>query len=363
MSDNNILNGFKLKYLGIFIFCLLLLFSGIGCSSSETVTEPSDEEAVEEYINIEIVTFFSGTSVYAVGIAMAELINEQSDFLRATAVEGKSGLANIRMLIDEEDKRSNTIIWGNPVDLWESANGVSPWEEANDDVKPFVSNAMIAQHLFTLDPNIKSLKDLSGKTVAIGPGHIATRVTFIQALIEASGAENVRYENLGLFEQMQALADGVIDATVANVYLYSVDPFEYAWGAESEEVLATREVYAIPIDEEMVNKGIANMPAEGFPLFKFNIEPNLLLDTQDYPITMQGGPSCFSAHVDMDPRIIKEFMRIYYANMDKFVDYNPFAVYINDYTAGLLGLDDQYIHPAGLEFMEESGYKYYKELE
>jgi len=345
------------KRLAIVMLVGIMLFSGIvGCESSP---QGDTGAGVKE---VDIYTFLTGTSVYAIGVGMQELINEQSDWLRATAVEGRSAVSNIEMLLREEDARKNTIIWANPADLWELREGVGPFEQKSNDIRPFISNALIGQHIFTMDPNIKSLSDLEGKTVAIGPGHMATRVTFVKKLIEAAGVKNVRYENLDLAAQMQALADGQVDATVANIYFLDLNPFEFQFGSECLETLAVHTVYAIPIPEEIYDKAFSEMGGT-WPTVKMRLEPYQLLETQDEPIFITAFPSTFSAHVDIDPEIVKEFMRIYFDNLDKFAEYHPVNVYINEKTAALLTLDDEFIHPAGLDFMKERGYSYYKNIE
>lgn len=314
-----------------------------------------------EKANVEIYTYFSGTSVYSVGIAMQELINEQSKTLQAMAIEGRDPTANVKVLLNDENARKNTIIWANPSELWSLRVGVRPYDQASNDILPFVCNALVGELLVTMDPAIKTLSDLAGKRVAVPVGE-SSEVKYLEVLFEAAGVENVIYERLGFSEMMTSLADGRVDASVAYIYLFSLEPIEFQHGAESQEVLAVNEIYPVYKDEATI-KIAKEMMGDDFPVISFEVEPFKLLDTQAEPYNVIAYASCFAAHVDIDPEIVKEFMRVYYDNCDRFVEYHPSAKFITKDTAGLLTSKPENIHPAGLEFIEEHGYKYYEGFE
>lgn len=333
----------------------LLLIMGLlmGCGPSET-----EEGETSGKKDVEIYTYFSGTSVYSVGVAMQELTNKESDTIRAMAIEGRDPTANVKLLLNDEEARKNTIIWGNPSELWSLRVGVRPYEEANNDIRPFLCNALVGELLVTMDPKIKTLVDLSGKRVAVPVGE-SSEVKYLEVLFEAAGAENVKFERLSFEEMMTSLADGRVDASVAYIYIFSMDPIEFQHGAESQEVLAVNKIYPVYKDKETIEKA-KGMMGNDFPVVSFEVEPGKILDTQTEPYNVVAYASCFAAHVDIDPEIIKEFMRIYYENADKFVEYHPSAEFINTNTAGLLTSKPENIHPAGLEFVQEHGYKYHE---
>lgn len=308
--------------------------------------------------NVEIYTYFSGTSAYSVGIAMQEFLNKESEIMRATSIEGRDPTANVKLLLNDENARKNTIIWANPSELWSLRVGVRPYEQSSNDILPFVCNALVGELLVTMDPAIKTLGDLAGKRVAVPVGE-SSEVKYLEVLFEAAGVDNVKFERLGFEEMMTSLADGRVDASVAYIYIFSLDPVEFQHGAESQEVLAINEVYPVYKDDATIERA-KEMMGDDFPVISLVIEPGKILDTQTEPYNVIAYASCFAAHVDMDPEIIKDFMRVYYDNCDKFVEYHPSAKFITKETAGLLTSTPENIHPAGLEFVEENGYKYYE---
>lgn len=351
----------KLVFVGLFLCLMLMTGLLIGCTTDDAVGEDATDEPAVEKTDIEIYTFFAGTSVYSVGIAMQEFINTQSDFLQATAIEGRDAAANIRILLDDEAARKNTIIWGNPAELWSLRVGSGSYDQVNNDIKPFVSNALVGEILVTMNPDIKTLRDLSGKRIAVPPGD-SSEIDFFEKLVEAAGAENVQFERLVFSDLMAALADGRVDASIAYIYLFSLDPVEFTHGTESQEVMAVHTVYPVYKESADIAKA-KEMMGSDFPVLELSLEPYDLMETQDEAYTVIAYASCFSAHVDMDPKIVTEFMRIYYDNIDKFVDYHPAAKFLNTSTAGLLTTKPEYIHPAGLAFVEEHGYQYYENID
>ena len=353
-----------------FLVASLVIGLVAGCASEDSVGDEDAETIVDDDVainpgdektNIEIYTFFAGTSVYSVGVAMQELINSQSDILQATAIEGRDAAANVKILLDDEAARQNTIIWGNPAELWSLRVGNSPYDQANNDIRPFVSNALVGEILVTMNPEIKTLSDLSGKRVAVPPGD-SSEVVFFEKLLEAAGAEDVRIERLVFSELMTALADGRVDASIAYIYLFSLDPVEFTHGTESQEVMAVHTVYPVYKDAEDIAEAKIMM-GNDFPVLELTLQPYELMDTQDEEYAVIAYASCFAAHVDIDPIIVTEFMRIYYENVDRFVDYHPAAKFINTSTAGLLTIRPEYIHPAGLEFVENNGYEYFEDMD
>jgi TRAP-type uncharacterized transport system substrate-binding protein len=86
---------------------VIMLVIGLvsGCSNDSSV-EPGTEKT-----HVEIYTLSAGTSTYAQGVVIADLITRESDFLRATAIESPSPVRNIMILLEEEGKRKNTFIF------------------------------------------------------------------------------------------------------------------------------------------------------------------------------------------------------------------------------------------------------------
>jgi len=83
--------------------CLILMLAALPILTACGETTP------EEY-EIEIYGGKAGMSTYAASIAMAELINANSTWLKATAVEAPSVTSCFQLLLNEPERRADTLI-------------------------------------------------------------------------------------------------------------------------------------------------------------------------------------------------------------------------------------------------------------
>lgn len=107
--------------------------------------------------------------------------------------------------------------------------------------------------IVTLDPNIKSVADLAGKNVSIGAAGSGVYFNAVDVLgaygIDADTGINPTYQSFG--DSVEALQDGKIDAAfvVAGAPTTAIT-----------SLAATRQVYLVSLDDEHINKLIADSP-------------------------------------------------------------------------------------------------------
>ena len=107
--------------------------------------------------------------------------------------------------------------------------------------------------IVTLDPNLKSVADLAGKTVSVGDAGSGTYFNAVDILsaygIDAENDINPVYESFGT--SADSLQDGKIDAAFVVA------------GAPTNAVTslsATKDVYLISLDDDHINALIASSP-------------------------------------------------------------------------------------------------------
>ena len=107
--------------------------------------------------------------------------------------------------------------------------------------------------IITLDPNIKSVADLKGKSISIGAAGSGTYFNAVDVLgaygIDADKDINPTYQSFG--DSVEALQDGKIDAAfvVAGAPTTAVTSLS-----------ATKTVYLVSLDDEHINKLVADSP-------------------------------------------------------------------------------------------------------
>ncbi|MBN1105175.1 MAG: hypothetical protein JXL84_17305, partial [Deltaproteobacteria bacterium] len=150
---------------------------------------PSAAQERKPY-QIEIYTFRVGTFTYAMGVALAEMINKQSSWLRATAIEASSGAVTPKILAMEPASRKKIIGF---MDRWEPETGYPPFKEPYMGIKEMAVIGFVTNGFVTLDPKIKTVKDFSGKKVGLGTSPSVARVDLPKAAILKAGAKDVKF--------------------------------------------------------------------------------------------------------------------------------------------------------------------------
>lgn len=116
------------------------------------------------------------------------------------------------------------------------------------------------QHFISIDPEIKSVRDLSGKKVSVGaPGSGCE--TLSRLIIEAAGLsyDDIQVSYYSQLEAAQAMRDGNIDALFYNfaypgAAVQEITKVREVWVYPGEVVQEITAVYFVPIDEDIIEK-------------------------------------------------------------------------------------------------------------
>ncbi|GAH23824.1 unnamed protein product, partial [marine sediment metagenome] len=168
------------------------------------------------------------------------------------------------------------------------------------------------QHILTLDPNVKSIKDLKGKRVSVGaPG--SGNETISKLLIETAG---LTYDDMTVSyysqpEAAQALKDRNVDVVFWN--------FAYP-GSAVQEVTAVRDVYFVSVDDDILKKLIAE-----FPYYQEGKIPANTYKGQNYDVvTVQDGNDVV-VNKDVDENIAYLLVKILFENAKEIHNVHPVA--------------------------------------
>lgn len=233
------------KYIAFLVSAAMLLTSLVGCSnntaSSASSSVPSSSNA---RIDVELLGS-SGTS-YQVAVGVADIISNADNGYRMSATGTTNTAANI-IAMQEKDPNKAIYMISNAAFV-SAKEGTAAFTEygPNDQGRMICAFSFGNNGLVTLNPNIKSIEDLDGKSVGWDAEAIHTE--HFRKVCEILGI-NVDIKCLGFTDKYEALSDGLVDAVYGNFTGASgtvMTPVTYL-----QEILLTEQVYPIPFPEEL----------------------------------------------------------------------------------------------------------------
>ncbi len=314
--------------------------------------------AAQKPFEITISTIPAGFSSYIMGVALAEQINKNSTWLKAIATEGRGPVEHMKTLVRKPEKRKNYLFFNTTWDIWEAKKQMGPYKgfEFDYDDFRFVSLLGIAGNgVSTLDPDIKSLKDLVGKKAIFDSGKGKGREVAYFGIMKAAGIDvsKVKFQYARGKGAADTLRDGLVDAIYTGHILKKL-PNIYGNSPYMAELVATKKTYFLSFDKDSVD---AYKEETGHPLGLVNVPPKLLSPTQTKPCGILIKPLAFAAHLDMPDHVIAEILRVIYENAHVFKEYTPLGAILTRETMASLGVPAKAYHPAAVKFFKRKGIK------
>lgn len=191
---------------------LVTLFASIGTVSSQAKTV-----AIPRFI--EIGTAATGGAYYPIGIAMAEILTSALK-TQATAQVTGGAVENIRLIQEGSVKIALT----STSSAYRGLKGLPPFQKASPRVTGLFSNLTQGVYQIAVRENsgIKTLQDLRGKRVSLGPqGGLAVEMS--DYIFKAGGFSiaDVKATFLSYEESATMMDDGNLDAVVIQAALPS----------------------------------------------------------------------------------------------------------------------------------------------
>lgn len=335
----------------IIIIVLIIAYLDIFVSFPEAQTK-------KEPFQIEISTLPTGFASYLIGVGLADLINKKSTLIRATHIEGRSPVVHMRTLITKPEKRKNYLFFNTTWDIWEAKRRLGPFEKIPfnyDEFKFIFLMGVAGNGLCTLDPNIKTLKDIVGKRVIFDSTPGGGREIVYKGIMSELGipVDKIKYQYASGEAASAALRDGMADVIYSGSALKTL-PYTHIASPFTAELIATKNVYFISFEE----KGIKSFKEKtGHPLDFQVLPPKILGPLQTEPYTILLKPLGFCAHQDMPEDVVFELLRVVYENAHLLKEYTPMAEIITKETLASLGIPEGGYHPAAQKFFRGKGVK------
>ena len=307
---------------------------------------------------VEIHSWAPGSTTYVMGVALADMINRSSTWLKATSVASKGTTVNTKTLFSEPERRKNTLIWANLSDHFLANAGRLPGmpNQKYETLRVVTLVGAIGNGLVTLDPNIKNIRDFAGKRFAVGPKGAWGLDEKVKALFRAAGVEaSIKFENMDYDTAKDALRDGLVDGAIAAV-IY-IGGGKWVGNPAMEELITTKQVHFVKWNQEDGEKAaqLLDVPPEVFPTYV--IPAGTITPTQE-PWSVNNSYMLWSADLEMPEDVVYEITRIVYENVDEFGKYHISGKAISKATMSSSESDDPgRVHPGALKFYKEKGLK------
>ena len=320
----------KLRYL--FLPVLLLLFTA--CSSGGSNSDGGSSQ--REYLSIG--TAPPGGAFFVVGGALAEVLNAQSQETWNVTAEATSGSQeNIRRLATGE----LDFAVSNAAITYFAVRGTEGWDRAYPARAVMTLAPNVTAFLTLANSEIKTLSDLKGHRVSIGPAGAGFEY-FVRPLLAAHGVQLTDFTPLNATQSgaVDLLTDGAADA----VLLGGAVPT-----ASITQASASMDVYFIPYEresvEELVNEYVFFDPAT---------IPENTYRGQD---TAFDGLNVGSMHLitsaNLDEEVVYRVTKTLYENREQVVQRHAAGAAIN--AVNVVRDTGTEFHPGAIRFYREIG--------
>jgi len=166
---------------------------------------------------IEIGTAGTGGAYYPIGIAMAEILTQKLK-IQATAQVTGGAVENIRLIQDGSVKIALTTT----ANAFRGLNGLPPFTKPNPRVAGLFSNLTQGVYQIAVRDNsgIKTLQDLKGKRVSLGPqGGLGVELSDYVFKAAGFSISDIKATFLSYEESVTMMDDGNLDAVIIQTAL------------------------------------------------------------------------------------------------------------------------------------------------
>ena len=155
-----------MKKMFLVIIVCLVGMSSVWATGGSQGSQQAGASGREPY-RIQIYTNASGTFLYILGVGIAEILNDQHPWLRATAIEGPGSQANELMMYEADDEmRRHSIYYGSADNAWRGTGAFAGKQNTRSKLGFCIT--LNLNGLVSNDPNITRAEDFVGLNCLVG---------------------------------------------------------------------------------------------------------------------------------------------------------------------------------------------------
>ena len=286
---------------------------------------------------------------YSLCQALAKFINDKSTWLRADVVSTAGITGDVDMAKEQPQQyigiNSFSHIHYRPGHEWGEKRGTYTGER-------FIANATsMTQLLVTYDPNIKSIKDLSGKVVDVGRKGAANTPDH-KAIIESYGMlDKVKFVYTGFGGGANKMRDGLVDTTF--LLFNQTYPITFSKGGFIEKLETKGPVYYVGFDRDILLK----LRDKEFATVPVRVPAGSLGKNQPRDLWAFNDPTYFFADERMDEKVVYEVTRVIWETpAEEWAKWNPMGAHMNAvFKPAMPSIKLFKAHPGAKKFYDEKG--------
>lgn len=339
---------------------MVIGFSLVIAVSILSLTFVSPAFAQHKKVTVRLYTNPPGGLMYTMGFALCQLINKHSKWLRCHAIETTSTYENLRDLVGHPELDNiwfgeATTIGVDQLSLGlKPYKGIGPWKGT----KWLALMANIGVPLITLNPNIKTGRDLSGKRFGLGPRGSTNSYMPRWLMKYAWGNWSKVIKEYGNSPNIAVnrLIGGTVDATWQGAVLYGPGKYKKWFPIPSfDRLLSARKIYFLKLNEKDMAKVRKKKGLEAFRLIYGRAEKQGINHTPKWAGLLNQIGWLVSKNMPADT--VTEIMRILYTYANQFATYSPAGKGITKQSLGQLSVPRQSYDRAAIKFLESKGQK------
>jgi uncharacterized protein len=351
----------------------LLLIAGLtltGCSSPAPspaapapASSPSAPAATQSAApqhapyEIELPSGKFGGFAYINGTGLADVINKNSKWLKATNLEVPGGIENIKKDYDSAEKKAHSVRVASGTVFWNAIAGAAPFTQKYSPKSIFTFNVPI-NYFATMDASIKKIEDLAGKKVMVG-GRGSSQMSDVMFILQDcySVWDKVDQQYLDFTSAKDNFMDGLLPAIIGSGGWEGGSKFSLR--PDMIEIVRVKgdKVYFVGQTAESVAAGAKK---RGWPVAALKIPAKSLTET--LPVTDMytfAGQLGWFAYPEVPEDVVYEICRVVYENRDTFGKLDSSFKMMSDPQglAFMAAANESEVHPGALKFYKEKSLK------
>jgi TRAP transporter TAXI family solute receptor len=331
-------------------FLVWINIGGLGLVLSILSSPGIAAAAVHPVVKIDILTSAMGGEGYVMSFALSDIANKAHSWLRLRGIETTGIAENLKTLAKEPQRRPNSVIFANAGAVYQAKMGLPPYEGSYDTVRAIALFSPSRYFWVTINPNLKTPRDLVGKKVGIFPKGSPAIMEW-EAMLKYGFGMNPKEINwiyLPLGSGIDSLSDGRLAATWAGA---SPPPMNTTV-PQLQTLLPVRDVYFIGFSEETAKEARKNT---GFPTYVAEV-PSGTYSPKQAKFYGHIQHMSWWADLSMDNEIVYEITKTIYENLDKFGNYHALGKTMTKASLAQIGVEEMF-HPGAIKFYKEKGIK------
>lgn len=328
------------KLLGVAAVLMVGVVAVAGCGGKQPGQSGQAGQPAAKAKELLFATGGTGGTYYPLGGSIAQVWNEKVPTVHVTVQSSGASVENLRLLgkgeadlalamnnIAEDAYKGQGSFKGQPVKNFMAVGVVYP---------------EVIQNFVAADSNIKSIADLKGKKVAVGPTGSGTEVT-TRIILKAYGIDYKDIEPI--YATFADAVDQFKDKHIDSAWNVLAVP-----ASAIQDVSTMRKIRFLPIEGPDLEKLLKEQP-----LFaKYDIPANSY-PGQDKPVPTVSLQSALYVRSDMDENMVYQLTKTLYEDQALIAKNNATGKQI-DLKRALAGITTP-IHPGALKFYKEKGIK------